>query len=209
MKHTISFLHFLLCAALLPQDIHAQNTCQTKFLPVLHAYTDTVSYMEDGRTFQDYWIVEPEKHPDVKETTANHITFFNSNDTLAFTVKQGDINDFIIINSSGDSAFTRIVGVSANILENPPSWITEVAPSGKLTREQAAFDIDALAYTLSEVHPDMFAVCRQADFLSAVARVKQSLPDSLTAVELFRRAGPLVTMIGDGHTSMYFPYNAY
>ena len=209
MKHTISFLHFLLCAALLPQDIHAQNTCQTKFLPVLHAYTDTVSYMEDGRTFQGYWIVEHEKHPDVKETTANHITFFNSNDTLEFTVKQGDINDFIIINSSGDSALTRIVGVSANILGNPPSWITEVMPSGKLTREQAAFDIDALAYTLSEVHPDMFAVCRQADFLSAVARVKQSLPDSLTAVELFRRAAPLVTMIGDGHTSMYFPYNTY
>ena len=65
MKHTISFLHFFFFSALLPQDIHAQNTCQTKFLPVLHAYTDTVSYMEDGRTFQDYWIVEHEKHPDV------------------------------------------------------------------------------------------------------------------------------------------------
>ena len=84
-----------------------------------------------------------------------------------------------------------------------------MAPSGKLTREQAAFDIDALVYTLGEVHPDLFATCRQADFFRAVNRAKATLPDSLTDVELFRRAAPLVTMIGDGHTMLRFPYNSY
>ena len=38
---------------------------------------------------------------------------------------------------------------------------------------------------------------------------KAALPDSLTPVELFRRAAPLVTMLGDGHTMLRFPYESY
>lgn len=67
--------------------------------------------------------------------------------------------------------------------------------------------MDALVYTLGEIHPDLFSACRQEDFFRAVNKVKDEMPDSVTALELFRRAAPLVTLVGDGHTMLRFPYN--
>ena len=78
---------------------------------------------------------------------------------------------------------------------------------GKLSKAQARFDVDALVYTLGEIHPDLFSACRQEDFFRAVNKVKYEMPDSVTALELFRRAAPLVTLVGDGHTMLRFPYN--
>lgn len=39
--------------------------------------------------------------------------------------------------------------------------------------------------------------------------MKQQLPDSVTTVELFKYAAPLVTKLGDGHTMLRFPFNDY
>ncbi|MDE6205256.1 MAG: hypothetical protein K2F66_03960, partial [Duncaniella sp.] len=58
-----------------------------------------------------------------------------------------------------------------------------------------------------EVHPDMFSVCRQEDFFRAVNSAIQSMPDSISTMDLFRKAAPIVAMIGDGHTNLTFPFN--
>lgn len=89
-----------------------------------------------------------------------------------------------------------------NFYDNPHPAMMEVAPSGRLSREQAIFDLMALIYSINEVHPDMFAGCSQAELMGAFNRTVSGLPDSLTVVELYRRAAPVVAMIGDGHTAL-------
>lgn len=81
------------------------------------------------------------------------------------------------------------------------------APSGLLSREQAEFDINSLVNTLSQVHPDIFSVCRQEDLFRAVNNAIATLPDSVSTMELFGKAAPIVAMIGDGHTNLVFPYD--
>ena len=55
----------------------------------------------------------------------------------------------------------------------------------------------------------MFSVCRQSEWFKSVNRVKQQLPDSVTTVELFKYAAPLVTKLGDGHSMLRFPFYDY
>ena len=76
-----------------------------------------------------------------------------------------------------------------------------------LTKEQACDDIDSLIYTLNEIHPDMFSECNLGNYMKQVNEVKESLPDSVTIVQLYDKVAPLVSLIGDGHTCMVFPYN--
>jgi len=76
-----------------------------------------------------------------------------------------------------------------------------------ITKESAEADIDSLIYAISEVHPNMFAVCRQDEFMKMVSDIKQSLPDSLSAWEMYVRLQPLIVKIGDGHTRLTFPFN--
>lgn len=77
-----------------------------------------------------------------------------------------------------------------------------------LSRSQAQFDINSLVYGLSQIHPDMFSVCGQIDFLQAVNKAIQSIPDSISQLDLYRVTAPLVVMLGDGHTHLSFPYNS-
>lgn len=76
-----------------------------------------------------------------------------------------------------------------------------------ISKEQAIADIDSLVYTISEVHPEMFTVCKQGEFLSMVSEIQEALPDSVSAWEMYVRLQPLVVRIGDGHTSLSFPFN--
>lgn len=199
-----------LCSLLLGAAALAQEPASGRQpLPVLRTPGEALHIVADGRLQPGAWLVNPAARPDIYETPARHVLFFSPTDTLEFRLEKGQTRDFVVLTPAGDSAFTRIVAVSDNPLEEPSEQILSLAPSGRLSREQAAFDIDALVYTLSEVHPDLFAMCRQADFFRAVQEAKAALPDSLTPVELFRRAAPLVTMLGDGHTMLRFPYASY
>ena len=67
-----------------------------------------------------------------------------------------------------------------------------------VSKEQAIADIDSLVYTISEVHPEMFTVCKQGEFLKMVSEIQEALPDSVSAWEMYVRLQPLVVRIGDG-----------
>ena len=67
-----------------------------------------------------------------------------------------------------------------------------------ISKEQAIADIDSLVYTISEVHPEMFTVCKQGEFLKMVSEIQEALPDSVSAWEMYVRLQPLVVRIGDG-----------
>ena len=42
--------------------------------------------------------------------------------------------------------------------DSPVPDSLRLAPDGRMTKEQAIYDLNALVYTVSEVHPNMYAV---------------------------------------------------
>lgn len=208
---------------ILPMILVATVATAQSGLPVMTAGDKPISIFEDGgkKPAIKSWVVNPKLRPDVYETAARQVTYKSETDSLTFDIAKDGIYDFVVLKNGRDSAFqqirwipvskvvsTRIEGEARrkSPLEYPVEDSLRISPTGRLSRKQALFDIDALIYTISEVHPNMFAVCGQDRFFSAVNRVKRSLPDSLTRPELFMAVAPLVAMIGDGHTCLNFPH---
>ncbi len=176
---------------------------------VFRTGVNAVDLILDGKTMPGGWHVSPEINPDILETTAAKVVFISDVDTLVIdNIKEWDSFCFDIVTLSGDTSHVKVNRISANPFENPNPQLMEVAASGKLSKAQAVFDIDALVYGLSQVHPDIFSVCRQDDFFRAVNKAKASLPDSVTKMQLYQAAAPVVAMIGDGHTNLNFPFNS-
>lgn len=168
-----------------------------------------VGLILDGKTTNSGWTVSTELNPDILTTTAGEIVFVSDCDTLVVdSLDVWETCDIDMITASGDTAHVKVERTARNPFETPNPRLLRIADSGRLSREQASFDIDALVYGLSQVHPDIFSVCRQEDFFRAVNRAKASLPDSLTPMMLYQALAPVVAMIGDGHTNMRFPYNS-
>ena len=82
-----------------------------------------------------------------------------------------------------------------------------LATDKRMTKEQAIYDINALIYTVSEVHPNMYAMCNQGEFMSRVNAIEQEMPDTLTRATLYKYVAPLLALLGDGHTHVFPPYN--
>ncbi|MDE6577220.1 MAG: hypothetical protein K2J82_04250 [Muribaculaceae bacterium] len=173
---------------------------------IFRSVGNEVDLVKDGRALKGGWTVSPEINPDILHTTAREVKFISEIDTLVIdSLKEWESFDFVIVTNKGDSAYCRVVRDAVNPFENPNPELLKIAESGKLTKRQAQFDIDALIYGLSEVHPDIFSICNQADLMRAVNKAKESLPDSVTLLELYQAAAPVVAMIGDGHTNLIFP----
>lgn len=173
----------------------------------LRTTKDKVVVAIDGKKMKGGWDVLYGNEIDSLVTKAKEIIFTSDIDTLRITLDVWKSKDFTIISDKGSKAPVRVIRISDNIYENPDPRLLKRAKSGMLSREQAIFDINALVYGLSEVHPDMFSVCRQEDFFRAVNSAIQSMPDSISTMDLFRKAAPIVAMIGDGHTNLTFPFN--
>ncbi|MDE5693817.1 MAG: hypothetical protein K2I09_07870 [Duncaniella sp.] len=173
----------------------------------LRTTKDKVVVAIDGKKMKGGWDVLYGNEIDSLVIKGKEIIFTSDIDTLRITLDVWKSKDFTIISDKGGKAPVRVIRISDNIYENPDPRLLKRAKSGMLSREQAIFDINALVYGLSEVHPDMFSVCRQEDFFRAVNSAIQSMPDSISTMDLFRKAAPIVAMIGDGHTNLTFPFN--
>ena len=167
-----------------------------------------ITLILDGKIAGDEWRIMPEINPDKLRTIAHEVKFASDVDTLRIVLNEWETKEFHILTTQGDTAYVRVTRTVADPFENPSPQLKSVSPSGLFSREQAAFDIKALVYSLSEVHPDIFSICRQDDFFRAVNSAIASLPDSISPMELYRIAAPIVAMIGDGHTNLRFPYNS-
>lgn len=77
-----------------------------------------------------------------------------------------------------------------------------------LSKEEAFADLDSLVYAMQEIHPDLFFECNESKFFSMLNDVRKKLShDSISVIELYKYAQPLTTILGDGHTQLYFPKN--
>ncbi len=108
-----------------------------------------------------------------------------------------------IYKDDGQIAFVSALASVTNIK------ITHViiATDKRMTKEQAIYDINALIYTVSEVHPNMYAMCNQGEFMSRVNAIEQEMPDTITRATLYKYVAPLLALLGDGHTHVFPPYN--
>lgn len=175
----------------------------------LRTGVDAIDMVLDGVSYKGGWRVMPEINPDILETPAAEVKFISDVDSIIVRLGEWKSMDFNILTQKGDTAHVRVRRVSASSFDNPDPKLLEVASSGNLSKEQAQFDIEALMYTLNQVHPNIFAVCGQAELMGAVNEAIKSLPDSVSPVELYRLVAPVVSMIGDGHTTLAFPYNSF
>lgn len=189
--------------------MYAQTQVATLKDRVFTTGVNPVEVVVDGKPLNGGWFISPQLNPDVLETTASEVVFISDKDTLVVNnLKEWESFDFVMLTHEGDSAHVRVTRKPVNPFENPNPELLKVAHSGNLSRQQAMFDIDALIYGLSQVHPDIFSVSKQEDLLRAVKQAKEALPDSVSPVQLYQSAAPIVAMIGDGHTNLNFPFNS-
>lgn len=174
---------------------------------ILRTNVNQVSLFLDGKPLPGGWLVMYGDQVDSLYTKAREIVFASDMDTLAITLERWQSKDFTIVSGNGEKAPISVTRISENIYEYPNPELLQRSPNGLLSRNQAAFDLNALIYGLSEIHPDPFSVCRQTDFFRAVNHAIETLPDSISTTDLYRTAAPIVAMIGDGHTNLVFPFN--
>lgn len=199
MKKTICFLCIL---ALTAGKCMGQNA-----QPIIRTNQSTITFFEKENPQKRNWSINPQARPDILETSASEVTFFSEKDTLTFKIEKDSIYDFIVLRQKQDTAYTQVRWISENPLENPQKWMQKISPSGLLCKKQAELDIDALIYTIGEVHPNMFHNISQGEFFTQVNRIKESLPDSISPINLYKKLTSLVVNLGDGHTGLLMPYN--
>ena len=180
-------------------NLHSKEVLNTRINPI--------SLTLDGEAIDGGWALDFDNRIDPLETTAREIIFASEVDTLKLILDVWERQDVTIRTEEGNESTVRATRISGNVFEHPDPKLLLRSESGLLSKEQAQFDINAMVYGLSQVHPDMFSVCRQDDFFKAINQSLQTLPDSISTVDLYMKISPVVSMIGDGHTSLKFPFN--
>ena len=150
-------------------------------VPTLRTGREWLEIRHDGRRHSYAWVVNPQIAVDSLESSARTVTFISDIDTINITgLDIYQSADFVVVTASGDTAVTRVVRIPEVLYENPPVRLRRQDGSVRLSREQASFDLDALKYALSQIHPDIYSVVGQEKLLTAFNDAKHSLPDSLT-----------------------------
>ena len=76
------------------------------------------------------------------------------------------------------------------------------------SRGQMIQDIDTLFSTIEKAHPDMYAVYPKQQLDKDIERVKFELVPSGDIFYFYKQVAPMVAKLGDGHTSIRFPYSS-
>ncbi len=79
----------------------------------------------------------------------------------------------------------------------------------RFSRAALVADLDTLVKTIEEVHPDPYTVISRKQFHKNAKRVKKELRDSMNVVEFWAVTVPLVSSIGDGHTTLSLPWEYF
>lgn len=102
-----------------------------------------------------------------------------------------------------------ILAAGCSYIPREPSPITVDEIGKEYSPEELLEDLDYLFTTLEEIHPDLFAFTSREKVYAEKAKVKESLTEPIDRQEFYRRTAPIVTMLGDGHTGLYFPFEEW
>lgn len=78
----------------------------------------------------------------------------------------------------------------------------------RFSKQQLISDADSLYAAIYEIHPDMFAEYPKVLFMEELNSIKETFKDSMTIFDQYKSIAPLISKLGDGHTSVSIPYNA-
>lgn len=70
-------------------------------------------------------------------------------------------------------------------------------------------DLDSMISIIEQVHPNPYTVVSKDSLDSFVEQAKISMKDSLSLIEFYTIAAPVVSMLNDGHTGIKFPYTEW
>ncbi|MCD7901206.1 MAG: S41 family peptidase [Bacteroides sp.] len=91
-------------------------------------------------------------------------------------------------------------------LSNAFGWAQTTQSDVKISQYQATEDLNAFASAMQEIHPDLFFECKEETFHNILDSTRNNLPPTdITAIDLYKHIQPLTTILGDGHTQLYFP----
>lgn len=175
-------------------------------IPVLKSSSVDIEYSEDGNAPENLSIINEPRYQ-LYNTHAHNIKLMSDCDTLNLTLKELESQKFNFITAQGDTTLVEIFRDDANSYEYPSQEMRKKNPNGKFGKDQAIFDISALMHAISQIHPDIYYACPQIKLVTATKAVLDNLPDSVSRIDIYNAAAPLVAMIGDGHTHLSFPYN--
>lgn len=89
------------------------------------------------------------------------------------------------------------------------AWITGLDPPKDLGRnEKWQYDIDFFRRRLESVHAHPFRIMKREEFESAVNKLSHDVP-RLSDIEIQIRLQVILAAVGDGHTKMQLPENAF
>lgn len=87
--------------------------------------------------------------------------------------------------------------------------IPALYPQRYYPRTQLIADLDSLYKNIRETHVNMFASISKEEFEKRFNDARASVADSMTKMQFFKVASPLVAAIGDGHTEIYVPFRDF
>ena len=79
--------------------------------------------------------------------------------------------------------------------------------SKTFSKEQMCGDIDVLFSTIEKVHPNMYSVYPKQELTKDVEKIKSDLKTEGDVFYFYKQITPLVAKLGDGHTSVSFPFD--
>jgi len=147
-------------------------TAQNK-LPVIRSNQKVITYTNGEQRFTNNWTISPEYKPDVYKAsikgTSSVVKFITDVDSIAFTVKPGDVYDFIVLLNGKDSALTRITG-KAFVEQAVFSDAYKAAHNNKIFVEvPQVYELVNIAMALSETgKKDPYIVYKQSAYYKEV-----------------------------------------
>ncbi|MCU7495504.1 MAG: hypothetical protein HF311_08545 [Ignavibacteria bacterium] len=66
-------------------------------------------------------------------------------------------------------------------------------------------DLEFLVKNSQEVHPSLYSAVDSITFTSSVKKVMDSLNHSMTRLEFYRLAAPLLSLLKNGHSCIFIP----
>ncbi len=91
------------------------------------------------------------------------------------------------------------------LLLTTPGFSQDDFSEKKFSPAELKYDIRFLIKTLENIHPDLYAHISKEEIYRDVEQLEQDLTKPITRLEFARKLIPLITRLGDGHTSVYFP----
>lgn len=87
-------------------------------------------------------------------------------------------------------------------------FISVLQANDLYTSEQLKADLDTLYVMIDEIHPNMYAYITQEEFEERLGNIREQITGEMSKLEFYRLLSPLVAVLGDGHTSLAFPFDA-